>query len=345
MEKKYQDTTKKSTTFRKKFIDYYKKYIEYIEKRNKKFNALSREKRIVALCQDAIYQILMGTIKPTSGTYLQEIGPKEDLLSAIDFTNSFYNAEEHACSLFSEVNNISGEKQEDEDNERSFLWNKQFQTSMPLVSCDACAKGGLMVAAISFKNKLSISDSETDSPQLPKILEDDFTKAEWDLIEICFERWSVSMARSESNFSEKIKKVDKTFADFTIKVPKFVEGEYYEDEEIYYGLAYAIKHLDASILECNEDDGILSQEKVESLLLQIYCTIIAHRGNIFKALNIKNNKIIDYKKIITDAHTLYPAFKTKKELNARIKELTEFIRKKPLSLKELNETLSKEIFI
>ena len=88
----------------------------------------------------------------------------------------------------------------------------------------------------------------------------------------------------------------------------------------------------------------LSQEKVESLLLQIYCTIIAHRGNIFKALNIKNNKIIDYKKIITDAHVLYPTFKTKKELNDRIKELTEFIRKKPLSLKELNEALAKEIF-
>ncbi len=329
--KKYNDSSKLTKK--------YKEYLSFIETRNAKFAKLPRNKRIVALCEDAIYNILNGFISPVAqNAYINGLGVDCAEVETIDALCSVYPKSELTAGIAT-------------DGLESYLKDKQLQTILPFTHCDVCAKGALMISGISFKNNFTygkvIEKFDDYNGELPKLLKDDFEKQEWQLIEICFEGWSIYKLINER--ANKLKITHPIFKDikFDSTDNKILKSEFcddYGEHTVFYGQLFYLKYF-------QDDYGYYGkrffgkENRDIALLLHIYCSIIANNGNVIKALDISSKKVVDHKAIISKIAGMYPLFKTKQELNKEIKPLLSLYRKNPLSVKDIKAEIEKSIYV
>jgi hypothetical protein len=123
--------------------------------KNKAFNKLSKTAKKLAIIDDALAQVKLGKIIPKARTYY-EICEFESLVG--------YDEEKYDVSI---------------------------QSLLPQVSCNACAKGFLLLSTINKRNQVTLQDMYNawdESDFIEETISDIFTKNQLDLIETAFEK-------------------------------------------------------------------------------------------------------------------------------------------------------------
>lgn len=308
-------------------LEVVKMFNQIIVDRNKQFKKLPRKKRVVEICKDAVYNILNGTINPTSGEYCTLANVKPGWLTAIDATmpekgkeikednasdNDFNQENDDTVATEKKVKTNTEIEDELDYDKEEIINGLNMQPLLPVISCDACAKGGLMISAISFKNKLSIGDvldaADDLGAEVPDLLRDDFTEEEWETLEAVFERDN---------------------------------GHFKYDIEHYTPLIGRLKEEQKNELFINNDYGYYYEHKYfkkssepETRLLQMYLNVIAHEGDVMKAMSVLSTVKPNYKKIIAQVVKEYPIYNVK-EAEQMVKAMEKELRPAPLSYKQI----------
>jgi len=280
------------TKFEKALINYY----AFIDKRNLKFRKLTRVKRIVALCEDALYHILAGVYEVEKDSYCK-----------IDLEN------ENEIEIVEKL----------KPNKFSTRIANSAKNYLPVSTCEVCAKGALFISAISFKNKLSIIDAQGFHGGHNDLIKSEFTKDEWNLIEAIFEMDN-SFVKNKSNEYSSPFIYPKLFTKkLFIEIFDLANFKYVNNEDHCYGAMYEIKHFKKYY-----SFGTISHNDSYMILIQMLCAIIHNKGDVFTALSLKNDKIINYKKIIDSILKKYPVINqyNKPKINNFYKQ----VLKKPL---------------
>lgn len=120
-----------------------------LDKANKEFRKLSKEKQRIAICQDALQQIQKGIFIPTERTYVQD-GVFSDLIG---------ETETQQCLLTSNTR------------------------------CQACALGSLFLSGVRFKNSVSGNElEEYDNYGIKNYFNGLFDSSNLSLVECAFEK-------------------------------------------------------------------------------------------------------------------------------------------------------------
>ncbi len=323
-----------SNSSKTKFLKYHQEYLHTIQERNKAFSRLSRKNRIIALCQDAIYNILIGSILPKQGSYIKDILVKEEVQDKLDTVGMEYT-DQAVCSFMSQ-----DKKLKKHFNPKIDMGYRQLQSVLPIVECQTCAKGAMMVSAISFKNKITVNGAYfCVNGSLPDILKREFVETEWAIIELCFEGWNIEDEFCSGN-SQELEKFTKQYSG--IGDIKYKTNDKYGFFMTFdYGKVYAYKHLKVEEIQSNFDNNYSPDPT--ALLLQICCAIIANGGDVLKALSIDNETAIDYKGIIWEAYGKYPGYKSKKEILNEIGPALRMIRQTPVSMDKIKKETLKRV--
>lgn len=280
-----------------------KKYELFIAKRNEKFHALPREKRIVAICEDAIASLFNNISKGKSGVYV-----------GISQSRTYTN------------NDIFGNTRLINENIVDDICSAQIQQILPRLthSCEVCEKGQMLISCVSFRNKVKVKQAEYyHFDSVPKIMRKDFTKDELDILEVIFEKYDTTRHRRSS------------FSVFH-KMEKETKVLYEEDEFSSYGEVYCYKHFKASSpIKFINDRSNSSVPNDTLLLLQISANVIANNGNIFEAVSLKNDKTIPYEKIFKTVMKKYPVSPRFQESLAG--KLAKVLRDTPLKWAQLSK--------
>ncbi len=143
-----------------------------IEKRNLKFEQLSKAEKRVAICKDALKQLKTNRFKAKQGDYLYiRYG------ESVEDNNSF---------------------------QKIFKKDKE-------IACVGCAMGSLFLSTTVLGNRSTVKDMENEGPSIGNLIDDEikfsnkfntiFTKNQLKLIEIFFENWGLDA--QDLGYSEK----------------------------------------------------------------------------------------------------------------------------------------------
>ncbi len=314
-----------------------KKFNSLIVDRNKDFKKLSRKARVVEICKDAVYNILNGTISPTEGEYCDLTGVKPGWLNAVDITmpeegqdireyngvdDNNYNDNNGDSDVLTEKKKKTVTEAEDElfYNRVDIVKDLNMQPLLPVITCDACAKGGLMISAISFKNKLSIDEALDQAGDLgeevPELLQDEFTEKEWGTLEAVFEQ-------EDSFLKDNYDEIDYIIYSYPNLIGRLTKAQKQDGvlSNSHYGVYYEYKYFH-------------KKSSADSRLLQMYLNIIAHKGDVMKAMSLLSTVKPNYKKLIDQIAKQYPIYDIK---NAEriIKNMEKQLRPAPLFYKQI----------